>query len=200
MSATGARASLSWVKAAKTSQLHRSACSGCLTRGVLHPKACLRKRKVCSRSKRLTYERQRSSRFGASPSGPCHHSHSTRGLRRLSPRGSRSTSTTSTRVPTPRWVEARGFRDLRGRRPSDASRRRPAPSPLRNRRPRRRTVRKVRARCSGLCTSSWASEASAVACRCVRADRRGSDQRRSDAPPSSARGSGTDIPQAPAAA
>src|SRR5918995_1096298 len=40
-----------------------------------------------------------SSRFGASPWGPCHHSHRTRGLRRLSPRGSRSTST-STSVPT----------------------------------------------------------------------------------------------------
>src|SRR5215212_7747999 len=99
MSATCARASLSWVKAAKTTHVHRSACSGCLTRGVLHPKTCLRKRKVCSRSKRLTYERQMSSRFGASPSGPCHHSQSTRGLRRLSPRGSRSTST-STSVPT----------------------------------------------------------------------------------------------------
>jgi hypothetical protein len=34
------------VKAA-TTQLHRSACSGWRTRGMLHPKVCLRKRKVC---------------------------------------------------------------------------------------------------------------------------------------------------------
>ncbi len=33
------------------SQLQRSACSGWRTRGVVHPKVCLRKRKVCSRSK-----------------------------------------------------------------------------------------------------------------------------------------------------
>jgi hypothetical protein len=44
---------LSWVKAA-TSHVHRSACSGWRTLGVVHPMLCLRKRKVCSRSKRLT--------------------------------------------------------------------------------------------------------------------------------------------------
>jgi hypothetical protein len=58
-----------------------------------------------------------SSRFGASPSGPCHHSYSTRGLRHLSPRGSRSTSTSTsvpttmgrgTRLPLPSWAQTFG--------------------------------------------------------------------------------------------
>jgi hypothetical protein len=39
------------------------------------------------------------SRFGTSRSGPCHHSHKTRGLRRISPRGGLSTSASAS-VPT----------------------------------------------------------------------------------------------------
>ncbi len=51
-------------------------------------------------------------RSGVVPSGPCHHSHKTLGLRRLSPRGSRSTSTRTSvpttmgrglRLPRPSW-------------------------------------------------------------------------------------------------
>jgi hypothetical protein len=44
-------------------------------------------------------ERQRRSRSGALPSGPCHHSHKTLGSLLLSPRGRRSTSTRMS-VPT----------------------------------------------------------------------------------------------------
>jgi hypothetical protein len=99
-------------KAATTSHVHRSACSGWRTLGVVHPMLCLRKRKVCSRSKRRTYERQMRSRSGVVPSGPCHHSHKTLGFRRLSPRGRRSTSTRTSvpttmgrgpRLPRPSW-------------------------------------------------------------------------------------------------
>ena len=53
------------------------------------------------------------SRSGTVPSGPCHHSHKTRGSRLLSPRGRRSTSTRMSvpttmgrgpRVPFPAWL------------------------------------------------------------------------------------------------
>jgi hypothetical protein len=53
-----------------------------------------------------------SSRSGVVPSGPCHHSHRTLGSRRLSPQGSRSTSTrmsvpttmgSGPRLPLPSW-------------------------------------------------------------------------------------------------
>jgi hypothetical protein len=103
------------------------------SRCVVHPNVCLRKRKVCSKSKRLMYARQRTSRSGSSSPGPSHHNHSFFGSRRLSPRGNRSTST-NTRASRPRWAKVHGCRDLHVRRPSDASFPRRALAPSRSQR------------------------------------------------------------------
>ena len=46
------RASRSWVCAAMTSQVQRSAAAGSRSFGVVQPRVCLNRRKVCSRSKR----------------------------------------------------------------------------------------------------------------------------------------------------
>src|SRR5215203_1349108 len=99
-----------------------------------HPKVCLRKRKVCSRSKRLMYARQRRLRSGSSP-GPSHHNQSFLGSHRLSVRGSRSTST-NTSVPTTMGKGLRLHRVLRAPEPSDAALIRRARTPSRSQSPR----------------------------------------------------------------
>lgn len=93
-SATAVRASRSCVYAASTSHVQRSAWAGWRSRGVVQPSVCLRKRKVCSRSKRRTYARQMTAKSGGC--GPCHQSQSTCGSCVM--RGRRLTST-RTSVP-----------------------------------------------------------------------------------------------------
>lgn len=51
-SAASGRVSRSWVKAARISQVQRSAASGLRIFGQVQPKVCLKSRKVCSMSKR----------------------------------------------------------------------------------------------------------------------------------------------------
>jgi hypothetical protein len=136
------------------------------------------------------------SRSGAVPSGPRHHSHKTLGLRRLSPRGRRSTSTKMSvpttmgrgpLLPRPSWFRTLGCNSeptlVRAR--------------IRNRPPRSDARLRVLARSRDHCTSSSARGEEGVLC--VRADRRGSGRRRSAAPLANGRESGKDIPQAPAA-
>jgi hypothetical protein len=137
-----------------------------------------------------------SSRFGASPLGPCHHSHRAHAACAASPPEAAALAPPALACQ-PRWVEVRDFRDLRVRKPSDASSPTPALSPLHNRRPRKRTLRKVRARCSWIFALHLRAVATWPASVCGWA----SEARISvEATPSSGRGSGTYIPRAPAGA
>jgi hypothetical protein len=111
-SATAPRARRSWVEAARTSQVQRSAGSGRRTRGVTHRRTCVRNLTVCSRSALRQYPRHRRSRSsgegrrGSSPGsgGGCHHSQTTSGVRRRPGRRPPSRRTT---VP---WAKRRGPR------------------------------------------------------------------------------------------
>ncbi len=72
---TTPRASHSSHSARATSQLQRSAASGCRTCGVVQPRVCFRKRKACSMAKRRRYHCRHWSGSGGSPA-PAQTSHS----------------------------------------------------------------------------------------------------------------------------
>ena len=79
-SAAVRRASQSWAKAARTSQVQRSAAAGSRSFGRVQPRACLRNLNVCSRSKRRRIACQHRSASAGPASGREVHSHT--GLRR----------------------------------------------------------------------------------------------------------------------
>ena len=118
-------------------------------RGVVHPKVCLRKRKVCSSSKRLMYARQRE---GRDPVLLLLRDHPTTATAFSALGASRHEALAlppPTQASRPLWAKARGCPALHVSRPSDAtSPRRRALAPSRSRRPRMCTPWRALARCS----------------------------------------------------
>lgn len=111
-SAASGRASRNWVKAARISQVQRSAASGVRILGQVQPRVCLNRRKVCSMSKRRRKACQSRSTWAAVASVPDHYSHTGLGV---APLGRRSTfrritvpsitgSAPSWAVQAERWV------------------------------------------------------------------------------------------------